>query len=88
MSTPLDAIREFGVVRLAKALQVTPGAISQWRQIPPGRVLAVEAATGIPRDLLRPDLYAAGRAPRRKRSIASDPAAPEPSIPTTAEATP
>jgi DNA-binding transcriptional regulator YdaS (Cro superfamily) len=29
----------------------------QWKRVPPTRVLAVEAATGVPKELLRPDLY-------------------------------
>ena len=47
-----------GVTLLARALGVSQPAISGWKRIPPDRVLAVEAATGIPRTTLRPDLYA------------------------------
>jgi len=47
-----------GVTSLAKSLGVSQPAISGWKRIPPDRVLAVEAATGIPRTELRPDLYA------------------------------
>lgn len=36
---------------------ISPQAISQWRRVPAGRVLAVEKATGVPRHDLRPDLY-------------------------------
>lgn len=42
---------------LARRLGVTPQALSQWRRIPPLRVLDVERATGIPRHELRPDIY-------------------------------
>ena len=35
----------------------TQQAISQWRQVPPLRVLAVERITGVSRTELRPDLY-------------------------------
>lgn len=42
---------------LARRLGVTPQALSQWRKVPPGRVLAVERVTGINRSDLRPDLY-------------------------------
>lgn len=47
---------------LADKVGVTQGAISQWlkRGVPPRRVKAVEKATGIPRERLRPDIY--GRA--------------------------
>lgn len=34
-------------------------SLYSWRSVPPLRVLAVEAATGIPRARLRPDLYPA-----------------------------
>lgn len=43
--------------RLARAIGVTAQAISQWREVPPRRVLAVERVTGVPRHELRPDLY-------------------------------
>lgn len=36
---------------------VTSQAVSQWKRIPAGRVIAVEKATGIPRHELRPDIY-------------------------------
>lgn len=44
---------------LARAVNVTPQAIQKWfaKRIPAERVLAVEAATGIPRSKLRPDLF-------------------------------
>ena len=47
-----------GVSSLARALGVSQPAISGWKRIPPERVLAVEAASGVPRTELRPDLYA------------------------------
>lgn len=37
--------------------RITPQAISQWRQVPAGRVLDVERVTGVPRHELRPDIY-------------------------------
>lgn len=47
-----------GVVALAKALGgITPAAISQWKAVPPRRVVDVERITGIPRYVLRPDYY-------------------------------
>lgn len=45
---------------LARRLRITVQAVSGWRasgKIPPGRVLAVEAVTGVPRHALRPDFY-------------------------------
>lgn len=46
-----------GVAALARAVGVSQPAVSAWERIPPERVLAVEAASGVARDLLRPDLY-------------------------------
>jgi post-segregation antitoxin (ccd killing protein)/DNA-binding transcriptional regulator YdaS (Cro superfamily) len=45
-----------GTSVLARRLGITSSAISQWRQVPADRVLAVETATGVPRHRLRPDL--------------------------------
>lgn len=42
---------------LAYRIGVTPQALSQWRRVPARRVLAVERASGVPRQALRPDLY-------------------------------
>ena len=43
--------------RLAAALGISAQAISQWEEVPPLRVLAVERISGVPRHELRPDLY-------------------------------
>lgn len=45
------------LTKLAASLNITKSALSQWRRVPPMRVLAVEAASGISRHDLRPDLY-------------------------------
>ena len=42
---------------LADLLRITPGAISQWHQVPIGRVLQIAEITGIPRWELRPDIF-------------------------------
>jgi DNA-binding transcriptional regulator YdaS (Cro superfamily) len=53
-----DAILEAGSVsRLARAIGVTPQAVSQWHDPPANRVLAIERATGVSRHRLRPDIY-------------------------------
>jgi DNA-binding transcriptional regulator YdaS (Cro superfamily) len=36
---------------------ITGQAIHQWAKVPPYRVLDVERVTGLPRSVLRPDLY-------------------------------
>jgi pyruvate,orthophosphate dikinase len=48
-----------GTAALARAINVTPQAISQWDRVPAERALAVEQATGgkVTRHQLRPDLY-------------------------------
>jgi hypothetical protein len=48
-----------GNTGLSRALngEITPQAVSQWKQVPAERVLDVERATGISRHRLRPDLY-------------------------------
>lgn len=52
------AIKEVGGPKaLGDAIGISSQAISQWAECPPRRVLAVEAASGVPRHELRPDLY-------------------------------
>lgn len=46
-----------GAVALGPLVGVTPQAVTQWKRVPPRRVLAVEKATGVPRHELRPDMY-------------------------------
>lgn len=60
---PRDAtMRYIAKKKLWKAIaaecQIRPGAVRLWRKVPPLRVLGVERATGRPRHLIRPDLYA------------------------------
>lgn len=56
-----DAIeRAGGQTALARRIGKTQGHISQWLRreyVPAGEVLKIEAATGISRHDLRPDLY-------------------------------
>ncbi|MBO0741991.1 MAG: molecular chaperone TorD family protein [Hyphomicrobiaceae bacterium] len=53
-----EAIRAVGgVSELARRLGISQPSVSNWDRVPAERVPAVEAATGIERALLRPDLY-------------------------------
>lgn len=53
-----EAIRNAGgITELARRIGISQPSVSNWSQVPAGRVLAVEAATGVPRAILRPDLY-------------------------------
>jgi TorA maturation chaperone TorD len=56
-----EAIRAVGgVSELARRIGISQPSVSNWNRIPAERVLAVEVATGIAREILRPDLYAKG----------------------------
>jgi DNA-binding transcriptional regulator YdaS (Cro superfamily) len=46
-----------GGAKLAEALSISRAAVSQWDEVPPLRVIAVERASGVSRRELRPDLY-------------------------------
>jgi len=46
-----------GIGSLARAIGIAQPSVSAWSRIPADRVLAVEALTRVPRDILRPDLY-------------------------------
>lgn len=53
-----EAIRAVGgVSELARRIGLSQPSISNWDRIPAERVLSVEAATGIARVVLRPDLF-------------------------------
>jgi TorA maturation chaperone TorD len=54
-----EAIRVAGGVgALARKIGISQPSVSNWARIPAERVLSVEAATGVSRAILRPDLYA------------------------------
>lgn len=46
-----------GVSELARKIGISQPSVSKWVRVPAERVLAVEAATGVERAILRPDLY-------------------------------
>jgi DNA-binding transcriptional regulator YdaS (Cro superfamily) len=53
---------------LSQSIGLSRSAIYQWnKRIPAERVMDIEAATGIDRAKLRPDLYGADRRAKRRR---------------------
>lgn len=55
-----EAIRAAGGVSdLARQIGISQPSVSNWFRVPAERVVAVEAATGVSRTILRPDLYGA-----------------------------
>jgi TorA maturation chaperone TorD len=53
-----QAIRAAGdITELARRIGISQPSVSNWERIPAERVLAVEAASGVPRCVLRPDLF-------------------------------
>ncbi|MBS0247538.1 MAG: molybdopterin-guanine dinucleotide biosynthesis protein B [Proteobacteria bacterium] len=69
-----EAIRAVGgVTELARRIGISQPSVSNWTRVPAGRVAAVEAATGVDRSILRPDLYGAtdDAVPVRARDLAA-----------------
>ena len=59
-----EAIRAAGgITELARRIGISQPSVSNWSRVPAERVLVVEAATGIERAVLRPDLYAPASPP-------------------------
>ena len=53
-----ELFRKVGTANeFAKAIGVTPQAISQWDKVPIGKAADVERVTGVPRSELRPDIW-------------------------------
>ena len=53
----LAKMKAGGSVGIARLIGITSQAVSQWQRVPALRVLDVEKGTGVPRHILRPDLY-------------------------------
>jgi TorA maturation chaperone TorD len=54
----MEAIRAAGGVgQLARQIGISQPSVSNWTKVPAERVISVEAATGVDRAVLRPDLY-------------------------------
>lgn len=51
----IDAVG--GVAELARKIGISQPSVSNWSKVPAQRVIAVEAASGVSRNELRPDLY-------------------------------
>src|ERR1700676_5331946 len=55
----IEAIRAAGgVSELARRIGISQPSVSNWDKVPADRLVAVEAATGLDRATLRPDLFA------------------------------
>jgi TorA maturation chaperone TorD len=46
-----------GISDLARRVGISQPSVSNWNKVPAERVLSIEALTGVPRTVLRPDLY-------------------------------
>lgn len=46
-----------GIVALSQALGLSRAAASQWTEIPTDHLDKIERLTGIPREVLRPDIF-------------------------------
>ena len=55
LSRAIDAAG--GIGELARRIGIAQPSVSNWSRVPAQRVLAVESATGVSRNVLRPDLY-------------------------------
>ena len=64
------AIRKAGGLRaLARKIGIAPQSISQWLekgQVTPRWLIAIEKATGVPRERIRPDLFKGVKVTREK----------------------
>lgn len=56
---------------IARECGISKQTMVQWKVVPPTRVLAVEKVTGVPRHLLRGDIYPAPEQARVLRPLAS-----------------
>ena len=70
-------LKNMRLSQLATALNVNKSLVTRWsqKQVPAERVLQVESATGIPRDMIRPDIYGVAPKAKAKRSRSAKEAA-------------
>lgn len=66
--TGMEAVKaKTTVTKLASALGITPGAVSQWSQVPAERVGDVARITKLRPEIIRPDIFAK-TAPKLERA--------------------
>lgn len=51
-------VKMSGKRALAKGLGIKEASINNWQTVPRARIMAVERLTGVPKEILAPDLYA------------------------------
>lgn len=62
--TGMEAVKKkIRVTKLAVALGITSGAVSQWKEVPAERIGEVARITGLKPEVIRPDIFAK-RAPK------------------------
>lgn len=65
------ALRQAGsLTGLARGLGIKPQSIIKWQRVPAERCLDVERLTGVPREVLRPDIYGQPRRTHRGNALA------------------
>ena len=65
----LEAIEKAGGLRaLARQLGIAHQSIAGWDKVPAERIVEIERVTGVPRQRLRPDLYAGMRLDARRHA--------------------
>ena len=66
----VEAIRAAGGVgQLARQIGISQPSVSNWTKVPAERVISVEAATGVDRAVLRPDLYGGKEIPEELEEV-------------------
>lgn len=57
--------------RLAEFMDITPGAVAQWTEVPAERMGDIASFTGIPMQELRPDIFAKAERPSKEAEKAA-----------------
>jgi hypothetical protein len=55
LKTAIEAVG--GAIALASRLKISLQAVYRWRRVPDRRIIQIEKATGVSREILRPDLH-------------------------------